>query len=40
MREYKVVIIVGSLRKGSYNKKLANELIKLAHPQIQFFSSK
>ncbi|MDR5616050.1 NAD(P)H-dependent oxidoreductase [Arsenophonus sp.] len=36
MKEYKVVIIVGSLRKGSYNKKLANELIKLAHPQLQF----
>lgn len=36
MKEYKVVIIVGSLRKGSYNKKLANELIKLTHPQLQF----
>ncbi|SPP31554.1 Chromate reductase [Arsenophonus endosymbiont of Aleurodicus floccissimus] len=40
MKEYKVVIIVGSLRKGSYNKKLANVLIKLAHPQLQFSFAK
>lgn len=33
---FNVVVIVGSLRKGSFNKKLAHALDKLKHPHIQF----
>lgn len=31
-----VAVIVGSLRKGSFNKKLAHALDKLKHPKLQF----
>lgn len=33
---HKVLVIVGSLRKESFNKKLALALEKLEHPQLQF----
>lgn len=33
---YKVAMIVGSLRKESFNKKLAHALIKLEHPELDF----
>ena len=33
---FNVIVIVGSLRKGSFNKKLALALDKLNHPQLQF----
>ncbi len=36
MRSYKIAVVVGSLRKESFNQKLANALIKLAPPEFSF----
>lgn len=36
MKEYKIAVIVGSLRKASFNQKLANAIIKLAPPEFSF----
>ena len=37
---FNVIVIVGSLRKESFNKKLALALDKLKHPQLKFSISK
>jgi chromate reductase len=34
MSQYKIAVIVGSLRRGSLNRKLAGALIKLAPPEL------
>lgn len=36
MKEYKIAVIVGSLRKDSFNQKLANAVIKLAPAEFSF----
>jgi len=36
MRQYRIAVIVGSLRKGSYNRKLATAIAKLAPPEFSF----
>jgi chromate reductase len=36
MREYTVAILVGSLRKGSWNRKMAEAFIKLAPKELAF----
>ena len=36
MGNYKIVVIVGSLRRESINRKLANGIVKLAPPQFSF----
>ncbi|OPY72586.1 MAG: NADPH azoreductase [Syntrophorhabdus sp. PtaU1.Bin058] len=36
MNTYKIAVIVGSLRKDSFNRKLANAIIKLAPPEFSF----
>lgn len=36
MSQYQIAVIVGSLRKDSYNRKLANALVKLAPPEFTF----
>lgn len=36
MSQYKVAVIIGSLRKDSYNRKLANAIVKLAPPEFTF----
>jgi len=36
VKEYKIAVIVGSLRKDSFNKKLANAIIKLAPTEFSF----
>ena len=36
MSQYQIALIVGSLRKDSYNRKLANALVKLAPPEFSF----
>ena len=36
MSQYKIAVIVGSLRKDSFNRKLANALVKLAPPEFTF----
>lgn len=36
MSNYEIAVVVGSLRKDSYNKKLANAVIKLAPDDFQF----
>lgn len=36
MEKYQIAVIVGSLRKDSFNQKLANALIKLAPPEFSF----
>ena len=36
MSQYQVAIIVGSLRKDSFNRKLADALVKLAPPEFSF----
>ena len=36
MSQYNVAIIVGSLRKDSFNRKLAEAIIKLAPPEFSF----
>lgn len=36
MTQYKIAVVVGSLRKDSYNRKLADGLIKLAPKEFSF----
>ena len=36
MKQYKIAVVVGSLRKDSFNRKLANAVIKLAPSQVRF----
>jgi chromate reductase, NAD(P)H dehydrogenase (quinone) len=36
MSKYKIAVIVGSLRKDSFNRKLANATAKLAPPEFSF----
>jgi chromate reductase, NAD(P)H dehydrogenase (quinone) len=36
MSRYQIAVIVGSLRKDSFNKKLADALVKLAPPEFSF----
>ena len=36
MSQYQIAVVVGSLRRGSFNKKLANGVIKLAPPEFSF----
>ena len=36
MRTYQIAVIVGSLRKDSFNRKLATALAKLAPPELAF----
>jgi chromate reductase len=33
---YRIALVVGSLRRDSYNKKLAQSLAKLSHPDFEF----
>ena len=36
MDKYKIAVVVGSLRKDSFNRKLANAVVKLAPPEFTF----
>jgi chromate reductase, NAD(P)H dehydrogenase (quinone) len=36
MNKYQIAVVVGSLRKDSFNRKLANAIIKLAPPGFSF----
>ena len=36
MIKYQIAIVVGSLRKDSFNRKLANAVVKLAPPEFSF----
>jgi len=36
MRQYKIAVIVGSLRQDSFNRKLASAVAKLAPPEFSF----
>jgi len=36
MSQYKIAVFVGSLRKDSFNRKLANAIVKLAPPEFSF----
>src|SRR5215213_8429468 len=36
MAQYQIAVVVGSLRKDSFNRKLANALVKLAPPEFSF----
>jgi chromate reductase len=36
MSHYQIAVLVGSLRKDSYNRKLANAIAKLAPPEFSF----
>jgi len=36
MRQYQIAVIVGSLRQDSFNRKLANAIVKLAPPDFSF----
>ena len=36
MSQYHIAVLVGSLRKDSFNRKLANALVKLAPPEFVF----
>ncbi len=36
MTQYKIAVVVGSLRKDSYNRKLADSIIKLAPKEFSF----
>jgi chromate reductase len=36
MSQYQIAVIVGSLRRDSYNRKLANAIMKLAPPEFSF----
>src|SRR5690606_22373588 len=36
MAQYQIAVVVGSLRKDSFNRKLANGLVKLAPPEFNF----
>jgi chromate reductase, NAD(P)H dehydrogenase (quinone) len=36
MSKRKISVIVGSLRKGSFNKKIAIEVMKISSPDLEF----
>jgi chromate reductase, NAD(P)H dehydrogenase (quinone) len=36
MSQYQIAVVVGSLRRESYNRKLANAIVKLAPPEFSF----
>lgn len=36
MSQYRIAVVVGSLRKDSFNRKLADALVKLAPPEFRF----
>ena len=36
MSQYKIAVVVGSLRRDSFNRKLANAIVKLAPPEFSF----
>jgi chromate reductase len=36
MSQYQIAVVVGSLRKDSFNRKLANAIVKLAPPEFSF----
>ena len=36
MSQYQIAVLVGSLRKDSFNRKLANGLVKIAPPEFSF----
>ena len=36
MSQYQIAVIIGSLRKDSFNRKLANAIVKLAPPEFSF----
>jgi len=36
MAQYQIAVVVGSLRKDSFNRKLANALVRLAPPEFSF----
>jgi len=36
MSQFRIAVIVGSLRKDSLNRKLANALVRLAPPELTF----
>lgn len=36
MAEYPIAVIIGSLRRESFNRKLANAIVKLAPPELSF----
>ena len=36
MRQYKIAVVVGSLRQESFNRKLANAIVKLAPSEFSF----
>jgi chromate reductase len=40
MAQYQIAVLVGSLRRDSFNRKLASALVKLAPPEFSFRQSK
>ena len=36
MNQYQIAVVVGSLRKDSFNRKLANAIVKLAPSEFSF----
>jgi chromate reductase, NAD(P)H dehydrogenase (quinone) len=36
MSKYQIAVVVGSIRKDSFNRKLANAIVKLAPPEFSF----
>ena len=36
MSQYQIAVIIGSLRKDSFNRKLADAIVKLAPPEFSF----
>ena len=36
MEQYRIAVIVGSLRKDSFNRKLANAIVRLAPSEFSF----
>ena len=40
MSKYQIAVVVGSLRKDSFNRKLANAIVKLAPPEFSFQQAK
>lgn len=36
MKEYRIAVMVGSIRRDSFNRRLANAIVKLAPPEFSF----